>query len=117
MEKNNIVDYLENIQEESLNYVETSIDYFKLFGFKIIVKSTNAMVSFIFALAIGCLALLLLSISAAFAIGSQVESVSLGFLIVGSVYVLLLVLFFMLRKRVIEPAIVKIWSKILYNDK
>lgn len=117
MEKKQITDHLEEIQSESIEYVKTSLDYFKLLGFKIVLKSTDALITFIFALAIGCMALLLISISASYALGIWLKNIPLGFLFMGGFYIVLLLLFFAIRKKFLQPKLVQIWSKIIYSKK
>lgn len=42
-----IKENLEDIQENTKAYVETSLAYYKLWGFKVAMKSTTVMVKFI----------------------------------------------------------------------
>ena len=64
----------EAIQENAKAYLESSIAYYKLWGFKVAMKSTTLMLKF-FLIAI-CLSIVLLfvSVAGAFALGKVLDS-------------------------------------------
>ncbi|MBC5834834.1 competence protein [Flavobacterium sp. F372] len=106
----------EAIQENAKVYLESSIAYYKLWGFKVAMKSTTLMLKF-FLIAI-CLSivLLFLSVAGAFALGNVLESYPLGFLCVAGVYLVLALLLFLVKDKIVEGTILEKFSEIFFND-
>ena len=104
------------IQEHAKAYIDTNIAYYKLWGFKVAMKSTTLMLKF-FLIAI-CLMIVLLfvSVAGAFAIGKLLDSYALGFLIVAGIYLILAVLLFLVKDKIIEGPILEKFSEIFFND-
>ncbi|WP_162126830.1 phage holin family protein [Flavobacterium phycosphaerae] len=111
-----IKDNLEDIQENTQAYIETSLAYYKLWGFKVAMKSTTLL--FKFALIAICLTivLLFLSVAGALAIGQLVNSNVLGFLIVAGIYLVLAFLLFLIKDKIVEGPILEKFSEIFFND-
>ncbi len=106
----------ENIQEHTKGYIETSIEYYKLKGFKVFMKSTTMVVKFVLIVLCLIMVLLFCSIAGAFAIGDYLDNTALGFLIVGGFYLLLTGLLFSVRDRIVEGPILEKFSEIFFND-
>lgn len=104
------------IQENAKAYLESSIAYYKLWGFKVAMKSTTLMLKF-FLIAI-CLSIVLLfvSVAGAFALGNVLESYPLGFLCVAGIYLVLALLLFLVKDKIVEGTILEIFSEIFFND-
>ena len=107
---------VDNIQENTKAYIETSIAYYKLWGFKVAMKSTTLMVKF-FLIAF-CLLIVLLFISTAGALvfGEMLNSYPLGFLSVAGIYLVLALLLFFVKDRIVEGPILAKFSEIFFND-
>lgn len=106
----------DNIQEHAKGYIETSVEYYKLKGFKIFMKSTTMIVKVILIVLGLTMFVLFCSLAGAFAIGEYLDSTALGFLIVGLFYLVLTGLLFSMRDRIVEGSILKSFSKIFFND-
>ena len=106
----------EAIQENTKAYLESSIAYYKLWGFKVAMKSTTLMLKF-FLIAI-CLSIVLLfvSVAGAFALGKVLDSYPLGFLCVAGVYLVLALLLFLVKDKIVEGTILEKFSEIFFND-
>jgi hypothetical protein len=104
------------IQENAKVYLESSIAYYKLWGFKVAMKSTTLMLKF-FLIAI-CLSIVLLfvSVAGAFALGNVLESYPLGFLCIAGVYLVLALLLFLVKDKIVEGTILEKFSEIFFND-
>jgi len=104
------------IQENAKAYVESSLAYYKLWGFKVAMKSTTLMLKF-FLIAI-CLMIVLLfvSIAGAFALGNLFNSYPLGFLCVAGIYLVLAFLLFLVKDKIVEGPILEKFSEIFFND-
>ena len=104
------------VQEHAKSYIESSIAYYKLWGFKVAMKSTTLMLKF-FLIAV-CLVIVLLfgSVAGAFALGSLLNSYALGFLIVAGIYLIIALLLFLVKDKIVEGPILEKFSEIFFND-
>lgn len=107
---------IDDIQKNAKAYVETSIAYYKLWGFKVAMKSTTLALKFILIAICMMIVLLFLSIAAALAIGELTGSYVIGFLIVAGVYLILAILLFMVKDKIVEGPILEKFSEIFFND-
>ncbi|OAZ03404.1 hypothetical protein [Flavobacterium succinicans] len=106
----------EDIQEQLQAYIESNVAYYKLWGFKVTMKSTTMILKFSLILLCFSMVLLFCSIAAALAIGSYLESNALGFLTIGAIYLLLTCGFFMIKDKIVEGPILEKFSEIFFND-
>ncbi|HLF50981.1 competence protein [Flavobacterium sp.] len=106
----------ENIQEQAQAYIESNLAYYKLWGFKVAMKSTTMI--FKFALIVLCFLMVLLfcSIAAAFSIGKALDSYPTGFLIIGGIYLIITLLLFLIKDKIVEGPILEKFSEIFFND-
>ncbi|MCK8140486.1 competence protein [Flavobacterium sp. I-SCBP12n] len=106
----------EEIQEEIHAYIKTNVSYYKLWGFKVAMKSTTMILKF--SLILLCLSMVLLfcSIAGALAIGKSLENYPLGFLIIGGIYLLITSLLFLIKDKIVEGPILEKFSEIFFND-
>jgi hypothetical protein len=106
----------EEIQDQIHAYIQGNVSYYKLWGFKVAMKSTTMI--FKFSLIFLCLAMVLLfcSIAGAMAIGQSLESYPLGFLIIGGIYLVVTSLLFLIKDKVIEGPILEKFSEIFFNE-
>lgn len=111
-----ISENLEDIQENTKAYLDKSIAYYKLWGFKVAMKSTTLALKF-FLIAI-CLMIVLLfvSIAGALSLGQLLSSYTYGFLIVAGVYLVLAMLLFLVKDKIVEGPILEKFSEIFFND-
>ena len=109
-------DNVNDIQENAKVYVETSLAYYKLWGFKVTMKSTTMILKFSLILLCFSMVLLFCSIAAALAIGTYLESNALGFLAVGSFYLLITFGLFLIKDKIVEGPILEKFSEIFFND-
>lgn len=107
---------VEDIQENTKAYIESNIAYYKLWGFKVAMKSTTLAVKF-FLIAI-CLMIVLLfvSVAGALAIGHLLDSYVLGFLIIAGIYLILVFLLFLVKDKIVEGPILEKFSEIFFNE-
>ena len=101
----------EEIQEQIHNYIKTNVSYYKLWGFKVAMKSTTMILKF--SLIFMCLSMVLLFCSIA---GASLESYPFGFLIVGGIYLLITSLLFLIKDKIVEGPILEKFSEIFFND-
>jgi len=111
-----IKEHTEEIQKEAQAYIENSVAYYKLWGFKVAMKSTTMIFK---AVLIGISLMMVLffcSIAGAFAIGNALGSYALGFLIVAGFYLVVSGLVFLIKDKIVEGPILEKFSEIFFND-
>ena len=106
----------EAIQENAKAYVENSLAYYKLWGFKVAMKSTTLMLKFFLIALCLMIVLLFISIAGAMALGQLFDSYPLGFLAVAGVYLVLALLLFLVKDKIVEGPILEKFSEIFFND-
>jgi hypothetical protein len=104
-----------NLKKDILDYLEVKLDLIKLniaeslshfISKSVNIAITGFLLFFIF---------LFISFAAGFFIGSRLNSNELGFLCVAGFYSLLLVLFILLRKKIIERPVIKAIIKLFFS--
>lgn len=114
--KEDIKDKFSEIKSEAKAFLDTNLDYYQLLGFKISSRALGLILK-IFALTLFLsIGLLFLSFAAAFAIGHSLQNNTLGFLIVGGIYIVIAYLVYVFRKSLIDIPILKKFSDIFFND-
>ena len=112
-----IKEHTENIQKEAQAYIENSVAYYKLWGFKVAMKSTTMIFKFSLIAISLLMFLFFCSIAGAFAIANALGSYALGFLAIGGIYmVITLGLLFLIKNKVVEGSILEKFSEIFFND-
>jgi hypothetical protein len=104
------------VQENAKAYLESSLAYYKLWGFKVAMKSTTLMLKFLLITICLSIVLLFVSIAGAFALGNLFNSYPLGFLAVAGIYLVLALLLFIVKDKIVEGPILEKFSEIFFND-
>jgi hypothetical protein len=86
-------------QRATREYIDSTIDYYRLRTFKFVMKSFYALALALVLGMLGLLALFFLSIAGSVALGDLLGNPTHGFLIVGAFYLLLGALAFALRSK------------------
>lgn len=111
-----IKDDLDKIQEESKAYINSNIAYYKLWGFKVAMKSTTMVLKFFLVILFALMFVLFASLALAIVIGRSLDNYVYGFLIVAAFYLLLTILVSMIRPQIVEGKILRKFSEIFFND-
>jgi ABC-type multidrug transport system fused ATPase/permease subunit len=106
----------EEVQENAKAFIESNIAYYRLLGFKIAIKSTTMLLKIFLITICVVMVLLFFSIAGALAIGSSLNSNSLGFLIVGGIYLVLGLVIYLIKNKIVEKPIIDIFSDIFFDD-
>lgn len=106
----------EAVQENAKAYLESSIAYYKLWGFKVAMKSTTLMLKFFLITICLSIVLLFVSIAVALTLGKLWGSYPLGFLCVAGVYLVLALLLFLVKEKIVEGTILEKFSEIFFNE-
>ena len=105
-----------DIQENSKAYLESSLAYYKLWGFKVAMKSTTLFIKFLLISICLLLVLLFVSIAGALVLGQFFHNYALGFLAIAGIYSLLAFLIFLIKDKIVEGPILEKFSEIFFND-
>jgi len=111
-----VKDELNEIKDNTRNYIESSISYYSLLGLKISAKAALLLFRTIVFSLLALLSLLLFSFAAAYAIGKYYGSYATGFVIVGIFYLLICILFYFKSDKIFEKPIIKALSDIFYKE-
>ncbi|WP_298397496.1 competence protein [Flavobacterium sp.] len=106
----------EAIQENAKAYVESSLAYYKLWGFKVAMKATTLLVKFLLISICLMIVLFFVSIAGAMALGQLFDSYPFGFLAVAGIYLVLALLLFLVKDKIVEGPILEKFSEIFFND-
>ncbi len=106
----------EKIQDQTKVYIDSHLAYYKLWGFKVAMKSTTLIFKFTLILVCFTMVLIFGSFAAAYAFGSLFESNALGFLAVGGIYLFFTILLFFIKDKMVEGPILEKFSEIFFND-
>ena len=112
----NLNENTEKIYDHSKSFFESVIAYYKLKGFKVAMQSISLIFKMLLVGLFLSAFLFFCSLAAAFVINDALDSFYLGFLIVGGVYLFFTFLIYAFRKQLIEALILRMFSKIFFND-
>jgi hypothetical protein len=109
-----MLDEINDLRKDILEYVEVKFDQIRLHTAENLSRifsnvATIAVIGYLLSLMI-----LFLSFAAGFYLGSLLDSDELGFLCVAGFYVLLLIVFLALRKRIVEQPVIKAMIRLFF---
>ncbi len=110
--KNQIVE----IQSDSEKALESNIRYYKLWLFKTLTRSLTEFTKIFVFGSVAFLVFLFVAIGGAFALGEYLNDNALGFLIVGGIFLVILILIFILKKSIIEKPLLSKMSEIYFKE-
>ena len=109
-----MLDDINDLRKDLLEYIEVKLDLIRIHTAENLSRifsnvATIAVIGFLLSLMI-----LFLSFAAGFYFGSLLDSNELGFLCVAGFYVLLLIVFLALRKRIVEQPVIKAMIRLFF---
>ena len=113
---NNLTDNFREYTSAVEDYIESSLSYHKLDLFKKVMKG---VVAGSYQLILGfflLIALLFLSIALSIFLGELLDSIALGYLLVGGFYLFVMILCFFFLKKILEKILVRKASIQFFNN-
>jgi hypothetical protein len=105
---------IDNIRKDILEYVEIRLDLIRLHTAENISRMMSSAINLTIIGYLLFFILLFLSFATGFFLGSVFKSNELGFLSVGFFYIIILVLFVILRKKIVERPVIKAIMKLFF---
>lgn len=104
-----------NLQRDVVELLESQAEFYKLWSFKVGMKSVTLTVNIVLIAVFGVLALLFLSTAAAYFLAEYFGNSAYGFLAVGAFYLAVALAVYVFRRRIERPILRK-FSEIFFAD-
>lgn len=102
----------EDLKQEVKNLIDANLRYYKLWGFKIVMKSTTMMLKLFLLAVMLTIVTVFFSIALALGIGYWLDNFAYGFLIVGLIYLILAILVYYVQDKIVEGPMLSRFSRI-----
>ncbi|MAZ26764.1 MAG: hypothetical protein CL868_06760 [Cytophagaceae bacterium] len=110
-----VTDKLDALSDDVKSYLDSTVEYYKLFIFKKGVKSIIKVTNMVIMGVIFLIILAFLSIGLAIVIGDAMDSDSVGFFIVAGIYLIVLIIFMVAGRPFIQQKILKGTSRSFFK--
>ncbi|KGO85799.1 competence protein [Flavobacterium rivuli WB 3.3-2 = DSM 21788] len=102
----------EDLKNEAKKLIEANLEYYKLWGFKIAMKSTGMMLKLFLLATMLMIVTLFFSIALALALGYWFNNFAYGFLAVGFIYLVLAIVVYKVQDKIVEGPMLSQFSRI-----
>ncbi|AWH84419.1 competence protein [Flavobacterium album] len=102
----------EDLKNEAKRLIDANLRYYKLWGFKILMKSTTMMLKLFLLAVMLMIVTIFFSIAAALGIGYWLDNFAYGFLIVGVIYLVLAIVVYYVQDKIVEGPMLSRFSRI-----
>ncbi|MBD3583758.1 competence protein [Flavobacterium selenitireducens] len=109
-------DNADDLKENVKGFIDSNVAYYKLWFFKVAMKSTTMLLKLLLLAIFLTLVLVFLSVAAALAIGYALENLAYGFLIVGGFYIVLSLIVYNVKDKIVEGPILEKFSEFFFNE-
>jgi hypothetical protein len=109
-----MIEDIDNIRKDIQEYLEIKLDLIRLHTAENISRMLSSAINMTIIGYLLFFILLFLSFAAGFFLGSVLNSDELGFLCVAVFYIVILVIFLVLRKKIIERPVIKAIMKLFF---
>lgn len=107
-----VKDNIDDLKRQAKAVLDANVRYYKLWGFKILMKSTTMMLKMFLLAVMLCIVTIFFSIALALGIGYWLDNFAYGFLIVGGIYLILSIIVFKVQNKIVEGPILAKFSRI-----
>jgi len=105
----------EDLKNETKRLIEANLSYYKLWGFKIAMKSTALMLKLFLLATMLVIVTLFFSIALALGFGYWFDNFAYGFLTVGFIYLILAIVVYKVQDKIVEGPLVATFSKLFFK--
>lgn len=105
----------EDLKNEAKKLIEANVEYYKLWGFKLLMKSTAMMLKLFLLATMLIIVTLFFSIALALALGYWFDNFALGFLAVGFIYLIMAIIIYKVQDKIVEGPLVTTFSKMMFK--
>lgn len=105
----------EELKNEAKKLIDTSIRYYKLWGFKLLMQSTAMMLKLFLLATMLVIVTVFFSIALALGIGYWLDNFAYGFLLVGLLYLALAIVVYYTQNKIVEKPLLVTFSKMLFK--
>jgi len=116
MAPENLKENVEDLKGNVKGFIDSNIAYYKLWFFKVAMKSTTMLIKLLVIAFFATLVLVFLSVAAAIAIGYALDNFAYGFLIVGGFYIILSLIVYNIKDKIVEGPILEKFSEFFFNE-
>jgi len=102
----------EDLKNEAKSLIDANLDYYKLWGFKVAVKSTAMLIKIFLLVFMITIVMLFFSIAAAMGLGYWFDNFAYGFLAVGFIYLILAIVVLKVQEKIVEGPLLSQFSRI-----
>lgn len=102
----------EDLKQEAKKLIDANLRYYKLWGFKILMKSTTTLLKIFLLAVMLTIVTVFFSIAAALGIGYWLDNFAYGFLIVGVIYLILAIVVYYVQDKIVEGPMLSRFSRI-----
>ncbi|MDV6167753.1 competence protein [Flavobacterium sp. DG1-102-2] len=102
----------EDLKQEVKKLIDANLNYYKLWGFKILMKSTTMMLKLFLLAVMLMIVTVFFSIAAALGIGYWLHNFAYGFLIVGVIYLIMAIVVYYVQDKIVEGPMLSRFSRI-----
>jgi hypothetical protein len=113
--QNNLDESFKEWKESITQYITTRYELHKLEMANNLAQLASSYVTKIVLLYFLLLALFFMSLSLGFYIGSLLDSNALGFFLTGCIYILLMIIFYAMRKTIVEKPVIKAFIRLFFQ--
>jgi ABC-type multidrug transport system fused ATPase/permease subunit len=107
-----VKDNVDDLKQEAKRLIDANLKYYKLWGFKILMKSTTMMLKLFLLAVMLMIVTIFFSIAAALAIGYWVDNFAWGFLIIGMLYLIMAIVVYKVQDKIVEGPMLSRFSRI-----
>ncbi|ESU24145.1 hypothetical protein FEDK69T_05790 [Flavobacterium enshiense DK69] len=105
-----------DIQANLKNAIDSNTEYYKLWLFKVFMKSTTMIVRVLLMLVFFLFFLFFASIGLALYLGKLMDNTVLGFLAVSVFYLIMVLIAYLIKDKIVEGSMLQKFSKIFFNE-
>lgn len=107
-----VKDNIDDLKRQAKAVIDANVRYYKLWGFKLLMKSTTMMLKMFLLAVMLCIVTIFFSIALALGIGYWLDNFAYGFLIVGGIYLILAIVVYKVQNEIVEGPILAKFSRI-----